>query len=61
MSEAILILLTSGPCSTGFKNCTNGRCSCISGYEGSNCCSCQEGFTKTENGKCAGLLLMHGI
>ena len=53
-----LYLLTSGPCAPGVENCMNGRCLCKSGYEGSNCCMCQEGFTKTENGTCAGLLLV---
>ena len=48
----------SGPCVAGVDSCINGMCSCKSGYEGSNCCSCQEGFSKTENGTCEGTILL---
>ena len=54
----------SGPCIAGVDSCVNGICSCNSGYEGSNCCSCQEGFSKTENGTCEGMILLlyiHGV
>ena len=48
----------SGACVAGVDSCTNGICSCNSGYEGSNCCNCQEGFSKTENGTCEGIILL---
>ena len=45
-----------GPCVVGVESCTKGKCVCKSGYDGSNCCSCQEGYSKDVNGTCQGVL-----